>query len=187
MRRTNESMLYLRWCSAAVVLLFLLSTTLAANGQGVGTAVTKPASSESVLPLLDKFDIVVVLGASIYQNTKCKTKTQEAPCLEYLPVLSPESRATAGAVVYELTHSQFKSHPVLIFSGGYNIGVRYNIKGVPIAANTTVAAFATARNYASEAQTMKLFIEYNFPTTDLDVQCMVEEESINTLENALFR
>jgi len=132
----------------------------------------------SILPV-NLFNLIVIPGADIENNINVNIS------LEYLPGFSAESRSSAGAVVRNLTNTIYSSELFILMSGGYNVGVRYLLNGTILQQpNNSFQAYANARNYASEAETMKNFIALKFavPTNII----MVEEDSDSTAENSKF-
>ncbi len=101
------------------------------------------------MPIPDAFDLLVGPGAVIIQNANSSSKN----LMPFITEFSGTSRALAAAVVSFLSSSQYNIAPVpILFTGGYNIGVRYLSNGTIIPANLSIAAQASARTFASEAQ-----------------------------------
>lgn len=143
------------------------------------------ADRASAPPVPLPFALVIVPGAAISQSLSSSTIDNET--LPYLPEFSAESRATAAAIVKNLTEQAYGVSQPLLFSGGYNIGVRYTLNGTVFQqANNSFAAFAMARRYASEAETMRAFVASTLLNESAYEAIMVEEDSDSTEENVLF-
>lgn len=160
-------------------LVFFLCFVVGGGAAGASRSLREEAQNSDASPIGTHYDVVVIPGASIYRNEDSKTKGK----LPYLLSFSSESRTSAGAVVLKDSPALVEP-PALVFTGGYNIGVRYLENGTVINSVNSVKAYAKARDYASEAYSMKQFINVVFGfSTDC---CMVEEDSESTVENAYF-
>jgi len=127
---------------------------------------------------LEKYcDGLIVLGAQIGVKDG-----------NIVPAFFTEMRARAAGIAHQLGIC-----PRIILSGGYNIGVRYDIDlSVPVFGTASsdrcpdfgVEARVKARIYRSEASVMAEFItrHYKVPPEDM----ILEEESRSTEENALY-
>jgi len=73
-------------------------------------------------------------------------------------------------------------------TGGYNVGVAYELVHNTILnpSNLTFEAQALAREFPSEAYTMKKFLKHRFPDFIVNSDIIVEEDSQTTIENAVF-
>lgn len=136
----------------------------------------------SLLPQL-----IIVPGAAIGVSSSLEIAAHALP---FMPQFSSEARSTAAAIVKNITDSVSPSSSLplsMIFTGGYNIGVRYLLNGtVLIQPNNSFAAYALARSYASEAETMRNFVTTYLLNSDAASLIMVEEDSASTEENVQF-
>lgn len=127
---------------------------------------------------MEKYDVVIVLGAQVGVNEKGKM----------VPAFHAEMRARAAGIAYKkgLTKK-------LVLSGGYNFGVRYDLDlSVPIFGTLksdrkpdfSDEARQKARWYRSEASVIAelLKMEYGVPPETL----ILEEDSQYTKQNAQF-
>lgn len=161
----------------SVTLLLLL---LACAACTLAQAHARPRPSLSPLPQL-----IVVPGAAIAAtSTLARTSPSTLP---FMPEFSAEARATGAAVAKNLTDLIAPSPSSLLFSGGYNIGVRYLLNGtVLVQPNNSFAAYALARTFASEAETMREFVTTYLLGPAAGAAIMVEEDSASTEENVQF-
>lgn len=113
-------------------------------------------------------DVVVVLGGQILSTSNGT-----------VPGFPSEARATAATVLYSKSQNLR-----FIVSGGYNVGVRYNLKSNQILTNADFSfeAFAEARHIGpSEAFVLGAYM------TSLGIPrkyILLEESSATTVENA---
>ena len=124
------------------------------------------------VPPKQQVDIQVVLGAVIYRDS---------PNSPFLPAWSGEARSTAAAIVSNVSVHYGPRTPTLC-SGGYLVGVRYTASGVIITPNSTIEAYALARNYDSEANAFASFMSTSLGIDRASI--LVEEDAAGTNENA---
>jgi len=116
------------------------------------------------------FDVVFILGAQAQRNLSSGV---------IVPAFHTQSRVEAGSVIYhDYAVKRF------IISGGYNVGVRYDLVNNTVfaSANFSFEAFALARQWPSESEIMKRVMceELGVPAASV----LLEETSATTDENA---
>ncbi|KAA0150270.1 hypothetical protein FNF31_06087 [Cafeteria roenbergensis] len=124
---------------------------------------------------LQTADVMVVLGAQLVSNSSGAI----------VPGLSGDCRSSGAAMLYNYLDGKTP----IVTSGGYLIGVRYEIvnNSILVPPNSTFASYATARNYASEAFVLKQnMVQGVGPGVSVPPSAViVEEDAASTAENAL--
>ena len=131
---------------------------------------------------MEKYDVVILLGAQVGISGIGKKEG------EMILAFHTEMRARAAGIIYQQKMAQR-----LIVSGGYNIGVRYDLDiSVPVFGTTSSdrkpdfsdEARIKARWYRSEASVMAelIRVRYCVPSEAL----ILEEDSRTTKENANY-
>jgi len=121
---------------------------------------------------LNNYDLIVVLGGQIIKINE-----------SIIPAFHTESRVIAAGILNY--YSNNNSNTKFIMSGGYNVGVRYDLKENKIFnnANFSFESFIEAKkNGPSEAEVMKQFLLKNFNIEQHKI--FVEDLSATTIENA---
>jgi hypothetical protein len=133
------------------------------------------ASAAVPCATLQDADMLVVLGAALVSNSSGAI----------VPGPSADCRSSGAAMLHKYLGG---TNPV-VTSGGYLIGVRYEVVNNTILnpPNTSVAAFAHARTLVSEATAMRQnMVQGVGPGVQVDpAMVLVEEDSASTIDNAV--